>query len=805
MPTITVDQTDIDQARAFLTQLLTENFDDADFSEGSALQDHVIAPLSLIVAAMRGEAAKIRRASSLLTVAELETADERLAAVLGTAANWFVTPRPGNRVRGTLTLHFTEQRAGRIGTDAFFTKFSGIRFRLDQPTAYIYAATDLLPNVNARGEIEDFILRIPVIAEYTGNAYAVPAGPFASQASFSPYLLFVENETDFAPVTSPETAEELATRIPSTITNRDLTSPRSIDAVLREEFGFIDRLLVQGVASAAMKRDLVGVTPTFANIHVGGHTDIYVGAATDAYRTYAATVGEVFIDARRHVTLFTDDTVDDFRRFVREGAILRIYNAAGTEPTLYLIEEVAADFLRVARRQPFPSARPQALRNAAVFDTGTLSAPNQLRDVNADFTTQDIGNYIRIEGSSVGNDGDYRITAVTGDTVTLGNAVLLAEPQGAFTWRMFDQVVDYSVGDNATSYDNMVSRRTTGTFTRRWSKPGHVLLPQVPILLIREVELLNASDPDADPITGRVSFPNRRNDPPVAAAGDALSYQVVIDNPLEGGSDQQFATLRVGFAPEQQGSDGGLDLTGVFSAPSATFTVADVGKTLTLNRAFYLTNRGEFTVAEVLSPTRVRLTNPRAGSWMSRAEKRLEWELADTARFDGYTLRVVYDTVANFGTVASYAQDVNQRVAAADTLIKSFHPVYVGFELKYTVRPIASSNPSEDRLKQTLVDFINAFPVDDVLDVSDIVTAFQNAGSDTIGSVLLPLSLTYTLYAPDGRAIPYSTTDSVRIDDAKNSAITDSERLLHPADISVTDATVRYLSDPSLITLTLVS
>jgi hypothetical protein len=102
------------------------------------------------------------------------------------------------------------------------------------------------------------------------------------------------------------------------------------------------------------------------------------------------------------------------------------------------------------------------------------------------------------------------------------------------------------------------------------------------------------------------------------------------------------------------------------------------------------------------------------------------------------------------------------------------------------------------------VDFVNTFPADEVLHASDVVTALHSGFPSQVDSVVLPLTLTFNLHSPDGRLIPYVTTDAVRLAAAKLASANPVSRLEDTAELGVVDDNVRYLTTEDLITVTVV-
>lgn len=810
MPTITVTEEEIKAAETFLTQIIQERHPDGDFREGSALRDLVVKALAAVTAVMRGDATRVQDYTSIARIDNLEDPQERFEAILANAANWHVTPRAGTPVRGTATLHFSEPHDGSIPVSTRFVQGTSLGFIPDNTGSYTYGTADFGVATDTSGVITSYTLRIPVIAEDVGSAYAIEPGEFSFVTPpFSRYFLFAENEQQFSAATDPETADELLERIPDAISVRDLVSKRSITTVLTENFSDITRIVVRGMGDEGMVRDLLQDPTAFFKVHLGGAIDVFIGSAILEEQVFEAVVGAEFVDPRNGYTFFTDTAVEDFRRFVVAGDVLRIYSAETDEPTEYLIKEISKHYLRVYPRQPFPEERPVQLRDGTVYTTGTLTAPDQLLDYNADFTASDVGEYVRISASTAGNDGTYKITAVdeATDTATL-DATLSSEAQPGFTFSMQHGLVAYSVGDNAPAYDNHLAYAETGEFTATVREDGTVLLPAVPIYLITEVSIYDPADPDADPTTGRVYFQNRVNRTPLPKSGSELEYQVEVDDPTVAQSSRHFPRLRIGYSPEEEGAGGALSLGAVFTDTSYSFEASDVGKTVRITGSHTANNRGEFTIiSHVPLPGNdgVTLQNPRdAFGWVPTPENYLEWELTEVSKYNGKAVRVVYDTIAAFDAVDNYINAGDERVTNADTLTRGFFPVYVQFDMRYRLRKNATQGINEDEARAYLEEFINTFPAEDVLHVTDLTTALYEYDSN-IGGVELPLTVYYALHAPDGRVIPYATTDALELIPGRAVPAVPEEILDNPAALGVTPSTIRFLSSTALITLTQVT
>jgi hypothetical protein len=167
-------------------------------------------------------------------------------------------------------------------------------------------------------------------------------------------------------------------------------------------------------------------------------------------------------------------------------------------------------------------------------------------------TSTDVGKYVRISNSTLGNDGVWRIVAIVdADHVELRDA-LYASPtfttESGLDWELLTRVVEYSIGKNPPHYNDRVTRRLSGEFTRIIQNDGRILLPAEPIYRITDVSFASTTSPYE--VDNRVTFPNRVNVEPeyiLPANPEDLSFQVIGYNPGEIPSGWQVLELDIGW------------------------------------------------------------------------------------------------------------------------------------------------------------------------------------------------------------------------------------------------------------------
>lgn len=169
------------------------------------------------------------------------------------------------------------------------------------------------------------------------------------------------------------------------------------------------------------------------------------------------------------------------------------------------------------------------------------------------------------------------------------------------------------------------------------------------------------------------------------------------------------------------------------------------------------------------------------------------------SQYNGFRLRVSYQTAVGFGAIDSYMRDRFQRVLCANVQPKALHPIYLSMTIPYALRANPTAAVNELRLRQNVVAYINSFDPREVIDVSDIITYARNSDGN-IGSVD-PFTITYSLLMPDGNEVVFNTDSKVAMDPAKIDTVATGgtytlEQLLA---LGVSDRTVRYLTRLELI------
>lgn len=538
---------------AFLVDKMGSSDEDADFSKGSALRDLTVGALANIFAYFRYERDLIRARQSLLLLEKLNGVEDIDDAVDEILSNWFISRKKGTFARGVVTIYLNADQPFAVPRDARFFKTSSLSFVPDTSASYVsFGTDDLSPRADASGEIVGYTAQLLLIATEEGDDYNVEAGSFVDWTAFSPYVVRVENASPFTGGAGTETTAELLERSDTAVSVRDLNSARSIDATLKNEFADVEDVTVIGYGDSEMIRDLVIEQATNTRIHAGGYVDSFLRSPITEQKTYTGTIGGEFTDPRPEILILRDDTVDDFESAgVSVGDVIVIYNAVtSSEPDKYIVNEVSKYGIYVSQRNPFPLLLPT---RETYGDDGVLTVSGAERRFSSsayEFTSDDVGKYIRVtDASNATNIGTWKISGVNASPnyALLQNAAAMVD-ETALPWDLDLRVVDYSIGSNPPSFDNHVSRRITGQFTKTVQNDGRILLPAEPIYYIRDVSFASSSYPAAITIDGRVTFPNRVNsEPSYQTLANDLEYQVLCHNPEAAQSGWQVTEVDVGW------------------------------------------------------------------------------------------------------------------------------------------------------------------------------------------------------------------------------------------------------------------
>lgn len=128
---------------------------------------------------------------------------------------------------------------------------------------------------------------------------------------------------------------------------------------------------------------------------------------------------------------------------------------------------------------------------------------------------------------------------------------------------------------------------------------------------------------------------------------------------------------------------------------------------------------------------------------------------------DTQLVRLTYDTLSGFDAVNAKVTDSFDRNVCANNIVRGFIPVYLGVAGTYALKTGAAAI-DETLLKQTVSTFLQEWDASQPLDVS-AVTTFLRATFPSINRFYDPVTILFTVYAPDGQLYEFQTTDVVTV------------------------------------------
>jgi hypothetical protein len=288
----------------------------------------------------------------------------------------------------------------------------------------------------------------------------------------------------------------MITRSESVVSTRNLINARSCDVVLKNEFPEITALTLIGMGDHEMIRDREVEATNGIEVHTGGCQDIFV--ATEVVETsFTGTVGGKFARPDGVACVFRDLTYAP-------------YNVVNN-PTGHKFTD------------------PDPITGSPIL----------------------AGMVLRIwTGLPIGAR-DYVIHEVQETQLLVSERTpfpVATDEQSAY--------VRWSVGQLMPDYQDIVGQQTTGETSRSWQTSGRITLPGGPIYRIKDVAIIDSTDPDADPTDGLVHLNVRVNTTPTEQVSPDNQYQLIVHDPSKYQSMLNFAEVVVGYTGNVSKYDG---------------------------------------------------------------------------------------------------------------------------------------------------------------------------------------------------------------------------------------------------------
>ena len=229
--------------RAFLLDLLNQNFPNMPTSPEDAITELGILPMELVVSVFTREVKRMLLTKSLQNPELLNTEE---AEALG--ANWFKERVKGTFSKGRVRLYFTQPRDANVTPANIASTASGLGYAPNTKQG-ISAAQMLLNQENGY-----YYFDINVTAVQVGEQYAIGPNEIV-QIEGVPGLARITNKGKFSPAVSEETPEEYIAEVRASLGTQSMVTEPGILAQTRDAFPEMTRMGIVGAGDPRMQRD----------------------------------------------------------------------------------------------------------------------------------------------------------------------------------------------------------------------------------------------------------------------------------------------------------------------------------------------------------------------------------------------------------------------------------------------------------------------------------------------------------------------------------------------------------------------
>jgi hypothetical protein len=230
----------------FIFERMNQAFPELATSEGDAITDLLIKPLTLLWDPMVREIFRVKQGLSFRDASQLTTEE---AEALG--ANIFANRDTGNLARGIARVFFANAQNQSVTPINFVTSSSGLHYFPTEVQSL--RAEEMLANKASDGT---YFFDFNVIAEQSGTQYNIEPNSLVSVAQM-PAAVRVTNLRRFGKGEDEETAADFVARAEGELSERSLVTLRGISAKVTGAFPEVRRLNVVGFNDPEMERDVL--------------------------------------------------------------------------------------------------------------------------------------------------------------------------------------------------------------------------------------------------------------------------------------------------------------------------------------------------------------------------------------------------------------------------------------------------------------------------------------------------------------------------------------------------------------------
>jgi len=202
------------------------------------------------------------------------------------ASNFYITRDQGSLAFTTARVYYITPKA--LSFPALTAQFTAGSLNFFNSTDFTLSAADMA--LQSDGSL--FYADIPVQSEAAGSQYNVDPGSITAILN-DPDAVRVTNLFKAVDGLPAQTNTQLLNQIPNSIGVRDLETDKGINAILNQNFPFLQQIVPIGMGDPEMQRDIQ------YNIHTGAKTDVYL--KTPNLTTGTFTAKGLVIDTTREI------------------------------------------------------------------------------------------------------------------------------------------------------------------------------------------------------------------------------------------------------------------------------------------------------------------------------------------------------------------------------------------------------------------------------------------------------------------------------------------------------------------------
>lgn len=232
----------------FIRLRLQQEFPELAISEGDAITDQLIKPMTLLLEPVVREIKRIKLVQSIQNP-DVLTLDEATAL----SANYFVPPDPGGFAKVTVRIFYSTPQLATVTPSNFLTAPGNLHFF---PVAtQTVSKEEMQINFDAASSL--YYFDIDAIAEAAGSEYNVAAGTITAIANL-PSAVLVTNSRKARSGLPADDSSSLIQKAADSLTERNLVTQPGIRARIAEAFGGeVTHVTPIGAGDPEMKRDIV--------------------------------------------------------------------------------------------------------------------------------------------------------------------------------------------------------------------------------------------------------------------------------------------------------------------------------------------------------------------------------------------------------------------------------------------------------------------------------------------------------------------------------------------------------------------